>query len=99
MWSALYGKIWNAETHEIQGGIKIFVFLHHVFVVVTCLLLVHGVEPNVGVIALGRLKVRLRSLLDAVWSQPGGPWNQFSIPKHTSEGRRWPASHFPRCSL
>jgi hypothetical protein len=88
-WSTMYHGNCNAETHENQGGVEILVVLLHVLgVVLRCLSFVHGVEIELGVVVLDRLKVLPQSLLDAVWSQLVGPRNQSGILEHTSEGQR-----------
>ena len=47
-----------AETHENQGGVEILVVLLHVFgIVLRRLSVVHGVEIELGIIALDRLEV------------------------------------------
>ena len=54
-------------THEDQGGVEIFVVLLHVLgIVFDCLLSVHGVEIEFGVIVLDGLEVHPQGLLDAV---------------------------------
>ena len=46
---------WNVETHENQGCVEVLVVLPHV-VVLRRLLLVHGVEIELGVVVLDQLE-------------------------------------------
>ena len=63
--STTCGDNWNVETHENQGDVEIFIVLHYIFgIVLRRLLLVHGVEIEVGVIVLDWLEVHAQGLLD-----------------------------------
>ena len=54
------------HTHKNQGGVKILIVLLHVFgVVLRRLSSVHGVEIELGVVVLDRLKVHPQGFLDA----------------------------------
>jgi len=67
------------ETHENQGGVEVLiVLLHGIGVVLRRLSFVHGEEIKPGVIVLDRLKEHPQGILDAVWSQFIGPWDDQS---------------------
>ena len=76
----------KTETHENQGSVDLFIMLLHVFgVIFHRLLFVHGVETNLGVTFLDRLKVHPEGLLDAVSGQLIDPRNHASL-ERTIEG-------------
>jgi len=78
----------NAETHENQGGVEIFiVFLQVVGIVFHCFSFVHGEETKPGVVVLDWLEEHPKGFLDAIWSQLVGPCDDPSL-KRTIEGRR-----------
>ena len=59
-------KVENAETHENQGGIEIFVVLLHVLgVILHGLSFIHRIEIELGVVVLDGLKVDPEGLLNA----------------------------------
>ena len=58
----------GGRTHENQGGVKIFIVLFHVLgVILGRLSLVHGVQIELGIVALDGLEAHPQSLLDAMW--------------------------------
>ena len=71
-------KVENAETHENQGGIEIFVVLLHVLcVILHSLSFIHRVEIELGVVVFDRLEVDPEGLLNAMGrSQYSGHLNQ-----------------------
>ena len=78
----------NAETHENQSGVEIFiVILHVVGVVFHCFSFVHGEEVKSGIVVLYWLEEHPKGILDAIWSQLVGPYDDPSL-KRTIEGRR-----------
>ena len=60
-------RVKNAETHENQGGIEIFVVLLHVLgVILHGLSFVHRIEIELGIVVLDWLEVDPEGLLDAM---------------------------------
>ena len=74
---------WNAEAHENQGCVEVFVILLHIVgIVLRRLLFVHCVEIDLGIVAFDRLEIHPESRLDAVWSQLVAPQSQGSGTHH-----------------
>jgi hypothetical protein len=78
----------NAETHEYQGSVEILVVLLHVFgVVLHSLSFVHGVEVDLGIVALDWLEEHSEGLLEASWNQLASPSNRFRISEANAPAR------------
>ena len=77
------------DTHEDQGGIEVLVVFLHVFgIVFHRLSFVHGVEIELGVVALDGLEVHPQGLLDAVSDEFSWSLYILTLLKRTTEGRR-----------